>query len=59
MIPLLENTLVLSYKVKHSLLCDIAIPLLGIDTKKLKQMSKDLRMDVQDIFIHNSQKLKT
>ena len=48
-----------SYKTKRALLYDLAITLLGIYPKELKNVStQNLHMDIYSSFIHNCPKLE-
>ena len=55
-ITTLENSLAVSYKVKHTLIRDLETPLVSIYPREMKTEShKDLYMHVNSSFIHNSQ----
>ncbi len=51
-----ENSLSVSYKVKHTLIRDLETPLVSIYPREMKTDShKDLYMNVNGSFIDNSQ----
>ena len=58
-ITTLENSLAVSYKAKYTLTRDLETPFLSIYPREMKTDShKDLYMNVNSSFIHNSQQLE-
>ena len=55
----LEDSLAISYKIKHTLAMNPAIALLGIYPKELKTMFTQNPTHVYSSFIHNCQNLET